>query len=70
MHNLCALITTPKLPFRQNVKACAQSSHHEDFAHALTFWWFGDVFSVLSAQKLAILVGWISTFYKVGIIGS
>jgi hypothetical protein len=56
MHAICALITTPKLPFSPNVKACAKSSHHEDFVHALTFGWFGDVFlfSVLSAQQLTI----------------
>ena len=70
MHAICALITTPKLPFSLNVKACAKSSHHEYFAHAFTFGWFGDVCSVLSAQKFAILANRISTFYKVGIVGS
>ena len=63
------LITLPKQPYRPNVKAAAKSSHHEDFAEALTFGWFGGTFLSMSAQKLAILVDPISTFYKMGIVG-
>jgi hypothetical protein len=65
MHAFCALITAPKLPFGQNVKAFAKSSHHENFAHDLTFGWFGNRFSVLSVQKSAVWADPISTFYKV-----
>jgi hypothetical protein len=72
MQTFCALTMLPKLPFNLNVKASAKSSHsrHEDFVDALTFGKFGDAFSVLIAQKLAILVDPISTFHKVGIVGS
>jgi hypothetical protein len=69
MHAFCALVTTPKLPFCQNVKDASKSSHHEDLEAALTFGWFGDAFFVMNAQKSAILANSISTFYKVGIVG-
>jgi hypothetical protein len=62
MHTFSAIETQPKLPFLLNAKACAKSSLHENFAHAFTFGWFSDVFSVLSAQKLAMLVDLTSTF--------
>jgi hypothetical protein len=49
--HFCALKMQPKLPFRLTVTALAKSSHHEDFANALTCRWFGDGFSDLIAQK-------------------
>ena len=67
MRTFCALITTPKLPFRLNDKACETSSWHEDVSHALTFGWFGDAFFVMNVQNLAILAGIRSSFSKSGI---
>jgi len=55
-HFLSAQNATKTLSFG-NIKASAKSSHHEDFAHVLIFGWFGNVFFVMSVQKLAILVG-------------
>jgi len=66
LHTFTATKTSPF----HNVKTCAKSSHHEDFAHALIFGWFGDAFLSTSVQKLAILADPILTFYKVGIIAS
>ena len=60
----------PKLPFCPNDEAFPKSSHHEDFGNVLTFGWFGDAFFVMSVQNFAILADPISTFYKLGIIGS
>jgi hypothetical protein len=60
----------PKLPCCPNVIPALKSSLHEDFEARLTFGWFGDVFLSMSVQKLAILADLISTFYKVGIVGS
>jgi hypothetical protein len=34
------------------------------------FGWFGDAFFVMSAHKLAILAGRLTTFYKVDTFGS
>jgi hypothetical protein len=47
----------PKQPFHPKVKAAAKSSHHEDFAGALTFGWLRGAFLSMSVQKLAILAG-------------
>ena len=52
------------------VKASAKSSHHEDCATVLTFGLFGSAFCVMNAQKSAFLADLLSTFYKVGIVGS
>jgi hypothetical protein len=35
-----------------------------------TFGWFGSALFVMSVQNLAILADLISTFYKLGIVGS
>jgi hypothetical protein len=64
MHAFCALTTTPKLPFHQNVKALPKSSYHEDFGIVFTFGWFGDPFFVMNAQNSAVLAGLRSSFYK------
>ena len=66
MHAFCALKMQPKLLFCPNVKACAMSLHHEDFAHTLTCGWFGHVFS----QKMCFLflADPILTTYNVGIV--
>ena len=47
----------------------SKSSHYEDYDVVLTFGWFCDRFLLMSMQKLAILIGWISTIsiYIVGI---
>ena len=62
------LITIPKLPFHPNIKACTK--YHEDFVHVFTFGWFGDAFLSMSMQNLANLADPMSTFYKVGIVGT
>jgi hypothetical protein len=45
----------------QNVKTCAKSKEHGDFAHQFTFGASSDGFFVMNAEKLAILAGPIST---------
>ncbi len=72
MHAFCALKMLTKLPFLPNVGEFPKSSHshHEDLGNALICGWFGDVFSVLIALKLASLADLKSIFYKAGFVGS
>ena len=60
---------TKTLPFR-NVKTAPKSMSVGNYGNALTCGWFSEAFLAISAQKLATLADLISTFYKVGTVGS
>jgi hypothetical protein len=47
----------PILRFSPNVKTCAKSKEHGDFAHPLILGASNDEFFVMSAEKSAILAG-------------
>ncbi len=61
---MCTLKRQPKQHFSPNVNACATSSNQEEVAHVITLGRVGCIFYVVIAQKLAISLLPIWTFYQ------
>ena len=60
---------TKTFPFG-NVKTAPKSMSVGNYGNALTCGWFSEAFLAICAQKSATLADLISTFYKVGTVGS